>query len=134
MTGFRTPSCSETDLTNGGFGLSFNSRTATGTRSELGARYDNQVRLDPDRVLAFRARLAWAHDWSAIRRSPRVFQTLPDASFVVNGATPAQNSALTSVGAELRLANGFALLAKFDGEFSSHSSTYGGTGTVRYAW
>jgi hypothetical protein len=26
------------------------------------------------------------------------------------------------------------LLAKFDGEFASHSSTYGGTGTVRYTW
>jgi len=26
------------------------------------------------------------------------------------------------------------LLAKFDGEFASHSSTYGGTGTLRYRW
>jgi hypothetical protein len=38
----------------------------------------------------------------------------------------------TSAGAELRLANGVVLLAKFDGEFASHSSTYAGTGTVRY--
>jgi hypothetical protein len=37
-----------------------------------------------------------------------------------------------SAGAELRLANGVVLLAKFDGEFASHSSTYAGTGTVRY--
>jgi hypothetical protein len=29
---------------------------------------------------------------------------------------------------------GVALLAKFDGEFASHSSTYAGTGTVRYTW
>ena len=35
-----------------------------------------------------------------------VFQTLPGAGFIVNGATPAQNSALASAGAELRLANG----------------------------
>jgi hypothetical protein len=41
------------------------------------------------------------------------FQTLPGASFVVNGATPAKNSALTSAGAELQLANGVSLLAKF---------------------
>jgi hypothetical protein len=50
------------------------------------------------------------------------------ASFIVNGATPAQNSALTSAGAELRLANGVTLLAKFDGEFASNSSTYGARG------
>ena len=63
-----------------------------------------------------------------------VFQALPGASFVVNGATLPKNSALTSAGAELRLANGVTLLAKFDGEFASHSSTYAGTGTVRYTW
>ena len=36
--------------------------------------------------------------------------------------------------AEYRLANGVVLLAKFDGEFASHASTYAGTGTVRYTW
>jgi hypothetical protein len=35
---------------------------------------------------------------------------------------------------ELRFANGVTLLAKFDGDFASHSSTYGGTGTFRYRW
>jgi uncharacterized protein with beta-barrel porin domain len=79
-------------------------------------------------------RLAWAHDWISDPTLAALFQTLPGASFVVNGATPAKNSALTSAGAELRLANGVALLAKFDGEFASHSSTYAGTGTVRYTW
>jgi uncharacterized protein with beta-barrel porin domain len=63
-----------------------------------------------------------------------VFQTVPGASFIVNGATPAKNSALASAGAEHRLANGITLLAKFDGEFATHSSTYAGTGTVRYTW
>ena len=48
---------------------------------------------------------------------PPVFQSLPGASFIVNGVVPAQNSALTSAGAELRLANGVTLLAKFNGEF-----------------
>jgi hypothetical protein len=44
------------------------------------------------------------------------------------------NSALTSLVAELRFANHISLLTKFDGEFGSHSSTYAGTGTVRYTW
>jgi uncharacterized protein with beta-barrel porin domain len=63
-----------------------------------------------------------------------VFQALPGASFIVNGAKPAKNSVLTSAGAEPRFANGVTLLAKFDGEFASHSSTYAGTGTLRYRW
>lgn len=61
-----------------------------------------------------------------------VFQSLPGASFVVNGATLPKNSTLTSAGAELRVANGVTLLAKFDGESASNSSTYAGTGTLRY--
>jgi uncharacterized protein with beta-barrel porin domain len=63
-----------------------------------------------------------------------LFQTLPDASFVVNGATPAKDSVLTTGGAEYRLANGVTLLGKFDGQFAAHSSPYAGTGTLRYAW
>jgi uncharacterized protein with beta-barrel porin domain len=85
-------------------------------------------------VLALRGRAAWAHDWVSDPTLVPLFQTLPGASFIVNGATLAKNSALTSAGAELRLANGVALLAKFDGEFASHSSTYAGTGTIRYRW
>jgi uncharacterized protein with beta-barrel porin domain len=63
-----------------------------------------------------------------------VFQTLPGASFIVNGAIPAKDSALASAGGEYRLANGISLIGKFEGEFAAHSSTYAGTGTVRYSW
>ena len=90
--------------------------------------------LDPDAVLTLRARLAWAHDWVSDPTLAAVFQALPGASFIVNGAAPAKNSALASAGAELRLANGVRYSAKFDGEFAARASTYAGTGTVRYTW
>jgi outer membrane autotransporter protein len=131
---FHTPGYTETDLNGGGFALGFNSRNATDTRSELGGRFDRLLLLNPEAALTMRARLAWAHDWISDPTLAAVFQTLPGASFIVNGATPAKNSALASAGAELRLANGVVLLGKFDGEFASHSSTYAGTGTVRYTW
>jgi autotransporter-associated beta strand protein len=131
---FHTPGYSETDLNGGGFALGFDSRNATDTRSELGGRFDRLLLLNPEAALTLRARVAWAHDWVSDPTLVAMFQTLPGASFIVNGATPAKNSALVSEGAELRLANGVALLAKFDGEFASHSSTYAGTGTVRYTW
>ena len=131
---FRTPSYSETDTNGGGFALSFNGRTATDTRSELGARFDRVLALYPAAVLALRARLAWAHDWVSDPTLAAVFQTLPGSSFIVNGATPAKDSALVSAGTELRLANGITLLAKFDGQFASRASTYAGTGTLRYMW
>ena len=131
---FRTPSYSETDLNGGGFALAYNARTASDTRSELGGRFDNQMRLNYNVVLALRARLAWAHDWVSDPTLAAAFQMLPGASFIVNGAAPAKDSALVSAGTELRLANGVSLIGKFDGEFARRSSTYAGTGTVRYAW
>jgi autotransporter-associated beta strand protein/T5SS/PEP-CTERM-associated repeat protein len=131
---FHTPAYSEADLTAGGFALGYNSRSASDTRSELGGRFDRLLLLNPEAALTLRARVGWAHDWVSDPTLAAVFQALPGASFLVNGATPAKNSALTSAGAELRLANGVSLHAKFDGEFAAHASTYAGTGTVRYTW
>ena len=84
--------------------------------------------------LILRARVAWAHDWVSNPALGAVFQSLPGASFIVNGAAPPQNSALASAGAEMRLTVNWSLAAKFDGEFASGSQTYSGTGTLRYAW
>lgn len=130
---FHTPSYSETDLTGGGFGLTYNATTATDTRSELGVRFDNLQIVD-DMPLALRARAAWAHDWLSNSSLTAVFQALPGASFIVNGATAPKDSALATAEAELHLTANWSLLAKFDGEFASNSQTYAGTGTARYTW
>jgi outer membrane autotransporter protein len=106
----------------------------TDVRGELGARFDAVEIARRDAMLALFGRLAWAHDWVSDPSLMLVFLGLPGASFIVNGATPAKDSALVTAGAELRLANGVALTAKFDGEFAAHSSTYTGTGTMRVRW
>jgi autotransporter-associated beta strand protein len=131
---FHTPGYAETGAIPNGFALAFGARDATDTRSELGARFDRVLAVYQNAALALRGRVAWAHDWVSDPTLTPLFQALPGASFVVNGAVLPQNSALTSAGGELRFANGVTLLAKFDGEFASHSSTYGGTGTFRYRW
>jgi uncharacterized protein with beta-barrel porin domain len=84
--------------------------------------------------LILRARAAWAHDWVTDPSLLATFQTLPGASFIVNGASAAKNSALASAGAELHVTPQFSLAAKFDGEFARGSQTYAGTGTARYVW
>jgi uncharacterized protein with beta-barrel porin domain len=132
---FHTPGYSETGIIQNGFALGFGARDASDIRLETGARYDGVLAVySNNAVLALRGRVAWAHDWVSDPTLTPIFQALPGASFVVSGATPPQNSVLTSVGAELRLANGLSLLAKFDGEFASNSSTLGGTAALRYRW
>ena len=49
-----------------------------------------------------------------------MFQSLPGASFVVNGARPDADSALVSAGAEMKWLNGFSMAGIFEGEFSGN--------------
>jgi outer membrane autotransporter protein len=128
---FHTPGYSETNLTGGGFGLSYAAMNATDVRGELGARFDNPEVLF-GMPLLLRARVAWARDSVSNPALNAVFESLPGAKFTVNGAPMPQNSALTSAGAELFITPRLMLLVKFDGEFAQGSQTYAGSGTLRY--
>jgi uncharacterized protein with beta-barrel porin domain len=130
---FHTPDYRETDLTGGGFGLTYNGMTANDTRSELGARFDH-LQLVDGMPLLLRARVAWAHDWVSNPSLTATFQTLPGASFIVNGAGVPNDSALMTAGATLQVNKNLSVDAKFDGQFANTSQIYAGTGTVRYAW
>jgi uncharacterized protein with beta-barrel porin domain len=63
-----------------------------------------------------------------------VFQTLPGAAFVVNGAAQAHDSALTTASAEIKWLNGWSAAATFEGEFSGVTQSYAGKGVMRYSW
>ena len=63
-----------------------------------------------------------------------MFQSLPGASFVVNGAAQAHDSALTTVSIEKKWLNGWSAAATFEGELSAVTNSYAGKGVVRYAW
>ena len=130
----RTPGYSETDLTGGGFALSYAARTSTDTRTELGVRLQHAITVESHGLVLLKGRLAWAHDWVSGSAVTAAFQTLPGSSFVVSGVTPASDSALVSAGAEYRLASGLSFAAKFDGTFAAHATTWAGTGSVRYSW
>lgn len=115
------------------FALAYDARTITDTRSELGLRSDKSLPLT-DGILTLRGRLGWAHDVNPSRSALATFQALPGASFVVNGARQAAESALTAASVERRWLNGWSAAASFEGEFSSVSSAYAGKGVVRYTW
>jgi autotransporter-associated beta strand protein len=115
------------------FAFSYASKSVTDTRSELGLRTDKSF-ATLNGIFTLRGRAAWAHDFNTDRAITPTFQTLPGASFVVNGAAPAHDSALVTASAEMRWLNGFSLAAAFEGEFSNVTTSYAGKGVVRYAW
>ena len=113
--------------------LAYGSKSVTDTRSELGIRTDKSWAMT-DSIFTLRGRFAWAHDYDPNRGIGATFQTLPGASFVVNGAAQAHDSALTTASAEVKWTNGWSAAATFEGEFSDVTRSYAGKGVVRYTW
>ena len=134
FTTFDLPAYAEQVLSGANtFALAYGSKSVTDSRSELGIRTDKSWALQ-NAILTLRGRLAWAHDFNPDRNIAATFQTLPGASFVVNGAAQASDSALTTASAELKWINGWSAAATFEGEFSNVTRSYAGKGVVRYAW
>ncbi len=115
------------------FALAYGARDVTDTRSELGIRTDKSWAMT-NSILTLRGRFAWAHDFDPDRSIGATFQALPGASFVVNGAAQAHDSALTTASAEVKWMNGWSAAATFEGEFSQVTNSYAGKGVVRYTW
>jgi uncharacterized protein with beta-barrel porin domain len=115
------------------FALGYNAKDVTDVRSELGVRTDKSWVIS-NGILSLRGRFAWAHDFNPERNIAATFQSLPGASFVVNGAAQAANSALTTASVEMKYRNGWSAAATFEGEFSNVTASYAGKGVVRYQW
>jgi uncharacterized protein with beta-barrel porin domain len=135
--GFRTPNYGEFATIGPNpnqFALNFASRTATAVRGEVGLRTDKVMAVNDGQLSLF-GKFAYAHDEISNPAANATFAALgPVASFTVYGARPSRDLALTTAGAEWRLANGVSFMVKFDGEFGDRSETYSGTGRVRYTW
>jgi len=115
------------------FALAYAAKSASDSRSELGFRTDKSFAVQSG-VLTLRGRFAWVHDFDPDRTIASTFQALPGASFVVNGARQASDSALATASAEMKWMNGWSAAATFEGEFSNVTRSYAGKGTARYVW
>jgi uncharacterized protein with beta-barrel porin domain len=134
FTTFDLPAYAEQALVgNNTFALAYGSKSVTASRSELGLRSDKSFAMQ-EGVFTLRGRAAWAHDFNSDRAIGATFQTLPGASFAVNGAAQAHDAALVTASAEMKWLNGWSAAATFEGEFSSVTTSYAGKGVVRYSW
>ena len=134
FTTYSLPAYAEQALSGAStFALNYAAKDVTASRSELGVRTDRSFAVT-NGILTVRGRFAWAHDFDTDRDVTALFQTLPGASFVVNGAAQAHDSALTTASAEMKWRNGISLAGTFEGQFSDVTNSYAGKGVVRYSW
>ena len=134
FTTYSLPAYAEQVLAGAGtFALNYAAKDVTASRTELGVRTDKSFAVS-NGILTLRGRAAWAHDFNTDRNVTALFQTLPGAAFVVNGAAQAHDSALVTGAAEMKWLNGWSAAAIFEGQFSNVTNSYAGKGVVRYAW
>jgi uncharacterized protein with beta-barrel porin domain len=132
---FRAPAYSEAAASGSPqFALSFNAQTSDAERAELGGWLADTFRLARGDTLTLFGRAAWAHDWFDNLALTPSFQSLPGASFVVDGAAPPADLALVSAGAAWQLRDHWAVTARFDGEFGDGAQSYAGSLRARYTW
>jgi uncharacterized protein with beta-barrel porin domain len=98
-------SCCRCECRRQHLALTYNGKSVTDSRSELGLRSDKSFAMQ-DAILTLRGRAAWAHDFNPDRNIAATFQALPGASFVVNGAAQASDSALVTASAEMKWLSG----------------------------
>jgi uncharacterized protein with beta-barrel porin domain len=134
FTMFNLPAYAESVVSGAGaFALGYAAKSVTDTRGELGVRTDKSF-ATANGIFTLRGRAAWAHDFNPDHSVAATFQALPGASFVVNGARAASDSAVITASTEMKWLNGWSTAATFEGEFSSVTRSYAGKGTVRYEW
>src|SRR5262249_34659702 len=134
VTTFPLPAYAESAVSGANtFALSYAAKDVTATRTELGLRADKSFAME-NLILTLRGGAAWAHDFNGDRSVAATFQSLPGASFTVNGATGAADAALTTASVETTWRNGWTTAAAFEGEFSNVTRSFAGKGTLRYGW
>jgi hypothetical protein len=88
FTTFELPAYAE-GVVAGAFALAYAAKSVTDSRSELGLRTDKSFAMQ-NAILTLRGRAARAYDFNPDRSIGATFQSLPGASFVVNGAARIQ--------------------------------------------
>jgi uncharacterized protein with beta-barrel porin domain len=136
-TAFIVPGYGETATSGSGqFALNYAAQTVWATRTELGLHWDKTVAVTGGRF-TWLATTAWAHDFNAdsIATASASFQSLPGSpAFTTNGAAPAHDLALVTAGGQMAWTNGWSLSGTFLSEIAETSRSYGGKGTLSYAF
>jgi uncharacterized protein with beta-barrel porin domain len=115
-------------------GLSYAARTATSLPSFVGLQLEGKGDLPNAMGLDLWARAAWKHESDPTRSTESAFIAAPGFDFVIQGAQPPRDAAVTSIGAKLKLTKNAAIFGTFESQFGAGANSIGGTGGITINW
>lgn len=116
------------------FALGYSGTVVRSPRREFGVRFEQRIAVNDSAMLFLRARTAWAHNLDTERSVQAAFLGLPSSTFLVNGAAPANDSALLSASAEIRWKGGIALTGSLESDVSRTSQAYSAKADLKWEW
>jgi len=131
----QAPAYSET-ATSGAdtFALGYGAHTENMPDIELGFRNNGDVQISHNWEIHLSDRLAWQHAAYGSFDAQASYVALPDSPFTTFGAQPAKDSALLSLGAQLKNRFGLLVGLQFDSAVSAKSQSYNGMFQLGYGW
>jgi uncharacterized protein with beta-barrel porin domain len=128
----------ESSVTAGGgpgmLGLTYQPVTVWSLPTFVGAQFDTRVVFANGAVWSPYARVSWVHEFNPTRQVSAFISALPAATFTVDGARAASDSAKIDLGSRLVVSRNVAFTANVSGELSDRGQTYSGTGSLRVSW
>jgi autotransporter-associated beta strand protein len=119
----------------GALSLTVAPQTTGSARSVLGAEFAGAFGAEGREKLAVQMRLGWAHEYANTARPvTAAFAGAPGANFTVFGAAPQRDTVTLSVAANVAVAHGTSLYARYDGEVGNGISTHALNGGFRVSW
>jgi fibronectin-binding autotransporter adhesin len=116
------------------FALGYGAHTENMPDIELGFRNNGDVPINHNWEIHLSDRFAWQHDAYGSFAAQASYVALPDSPFTTFGAQPAKDSALLSLGAQLKSRFGFLVGLQFDSAVSAKSQSYNGVFQLGYGW
>ncbi|WP_217570755.1 hypothetical protein [Mesorhizobium sp. GbtcB19] len=124
----------ETSPDGGALGLSFDHRVITSLPVSLGLQLDTTIGVGDGRSLQAWGRAAWVHEFETDRSVKPSFQAAPGTSFVIQGASAAEDAVAVNAGLKMNWGSNTSMFAAFDGKFGDGLQSYGGDVGFKLNW
>ena len=129
-----TPGYSETTTSGTStYALDYAAHAVLTARTEIGARAEWTNEFD-SATLRLHAKAAWAHTFATDRSITANLQSLPGATFQIQGANPAADAFLIGLGTDLELQTGLVIGVSLDSSLSGSAQSYSGNAHLGYRW
>lgn len=129
-----TPGYSETATSGTStYALDYAAHAVLTARTEIGARAEWTSEFD-SATLRLHAKAAWAHTFATDRSITANLQSLPGATFQIQGANPAADAFLIGLGTDLELQTGLVIGVSLDSSLSGSAQSYSGNAHLGYRW